>query len=363
MAQLMSSITSNVALGVNFQMMKGLLSAARQRLPFFNGTLPGQLAKNGSTASVKWERLENLAAATTALGEVVGSPVAFFGRSTVQNTLSTVSVAVAKYGNAVLMAEEIDLQQMNVRGARFVDNLGANAGLSLNALMESAFSSGATTVRYCTSAAGSTASADTQVIGGILLTDIKYAVNQLNRNSAMLFTTPGYGSQNVGTNPVRASYFGICHVDTEEDIRSLSGFVSVEQYGGYTETMPFEFGTVGGVRFCATEIIPIATSAGTTTAATVYRGVGITSNDVYSTYIYGKEAVGSVGLGNLHATSAYEMYNPANPPAVELIVKGVGTVGTDLFNEVSSVAWKAWFAGKVLNANWIVKVRHLVQDV
>src|SRR5688572_1063424 len=113
MAQLMSSVTSNLSLGVNFQMMKGLLSAARQKLPFFNGTLPGQLQKNGSTASVKWERLENLAAATTALGEVVGSPVAFFGRSTVQNTLSTVTVAIAKYGNAVLLAEEVDLQQMN----------------------------------------------------------------------------------------------------------------------------------------------------------------------------------------------------------------------------------------------------------
>ena len=363
MAQLMSSVTSNLALGVNFQMIKGLLSAARQKCPFFNGTLPGQLNKNGSTASVKWERLENLAAATTALGEVVGSPTAFFGRSTVQNTLSTVTVAIAKYGNAVLLTEEVDFQQMNARAARFVDNLGANAGLTLNALMESAYSSGATTVRYAQSGAGGAASTDAQVVSHIKATDIKYAVNQLNRNSAMLFTTPGYGSQNIGTNPVRASYFGICHPDVEEDIRTITGFVSVEQYGGYTETMPFEFGSVGGVRFCVSEIIPIASGAGTTTADTIYRGAGITSNDVYSTYIYGKEAVGSVGFGNMHATNAYEMYDPKSPPAVELIVKPVGTVGTDLYNEVSSAAWKAWFAGKVLNANWIVKIRSLAQDL
>jgi N4-gp56 family major capsid protein len=364
MAQLMSSVTSNLALGVNFQMMKGLLSAARQKLPFFNGTLPGQLNKNGSTASVKWERLENLAASTTAIGEVVGSPVAFFGRSTVQNTLNVVTVAIAKYGNAVLLTEEVDLQQMNARAARFVDNLGANAGLSLNILMEAAYSA-ATTIRYCTSAAGTTASADTQVVGSVQLTDIKYAVNTLNRNSAMLFTTPGYGSQNVSTSPVRASYHGICHVDVEEDIRGLTGFVSVEQYGGYTETLPFEFGAVGGVRWCSTEIIPIASAAGTTTpsTATAYRGAGSISNDVYSSYIYGKEAVGSVGLGNMHATSAYEMYDPANPPAVELIVKPVGTVGTDLYNEVSSVAWKAWFAGKILNAAWIIKLRSLSAKV
>lgn len=363
MAQLMSSIASNLALGVNYQMMKGLLSAARQKLPFFNGTLPGQLQKNGSTASVKWERLENLAAATTALGEVVGSPVAFFGRSTVQNTLSNVTVAIAKYGNAVLLSEEIDLQQMNVRAARFVDNLGANAGLTLNVLMEGVYSAGTTITRYAQSGAGGTASTDTQVVSHIKATDIQYCVNQLNRNSAMLFTSPAYGSQNIGTNPVRASYYGICHPDVEEDIRQITGFVSVEQYGGYTETLPFEFGAVGGVRFCVTEIIPIASGAGTVTADTIYRGAGVTSNDVYSTYIYGKEAVGSVGLGNMHATNSYEMYDPANPPAVELIVKPVGTVGTDLFNEVSSVAWKAWFAGKVLNANWITRVRSLSRDL
>lgn len=366
MAQLMSSVTSNLALGVNFQMMKGLLSAARQKCPFFNGTLPGQLQKNGSTASVKWERLENLAAATTALGEIVSSPVAFFGRSTVQNTLTVISVAIAKYGNAVLLTEEVDLQQMNVRAARFVDNLGANAGLTLNVLMESAFSAvSGNSIRYCVSSAGSTASAESQVVGSIQLTDIKYAVNQLNRNSAMLFTTPGYGSTNVSTSPVRASYYGICHVDVEEDIRGLTGFVSVEQYGGYTETLPFEFGAVGGVRWSSTEIIPVSTSAGTTTpsSATAYRGAGSTSNDVYSSYIYGKEAVGSVGFGNMHATNSYEMYDPANPPAVELIVKPTGTVGTDLFNEVSSVAWKAWFAGKILNNGWIVKLKALSQKV
>ena len=367
MAQLMSSVTSNLALGVNFQMIKGLLSAARQKCPFFNGTLPGQLQKNGSTASVKWERLENLAAATTALGEVVGSPVAFFGRSTVQNTLTVISVAVAKYGNAVLLSEEVDLQQMNVRSARFVDNLGANAGLTLNTLMESAFSAVtgvATSIRYCKSATGSTASADSQVVGSIILTDIKWAVNALNRNSAMLFTTPAYGSQNVSSSPVRASYYGICHVDVEEDIRGLTGFVSVEQYGGYTETLPFEFGAVGGVRWCSTEIIPISTAAGTTTPSSdIFRGASNISNDVYSTYVYGKEAVGSVGFGNMHATTAYEMYDPANPPAVELIVKPMGQVGTDLFNEVSSIAWKAWFAGKILNNGWLVKFRSLSADV
>lgn len=358
MAVLMSSVSSNVPLGVNFQLMKGLLSAARQKLPYFNGTMPGQLNVNGSTASVKWERLENLAPATTALGEIVGTGAAFFGRNTVQNTVTTVTAAIAKFGNAVLLTEEVDLQQMNLRAASFVNNLGANAGLSLNILMAGVYSTGVTTAntRFATNAAGGTASTDAAITFTLGLTDIKFATNTLNRNSAMLFTAPAYGNTNIGTSPVRQSYYGICHVDVEEDIRALTGFQSVEAYGGYTETVPFEFGAVGGVRWASTEIAAVSSAAGTASANGM-RGAGLTSNDVYQTFVYGKEAIGTVGLGNMHATDSYEMYDPKTPPAVQLIVKPVGTVGTDLFNEVQSIAWKAWFAGKVLNTGWIVQIR------
>lgn len=354
MAALTSNTTSNLALGVNFQMMKGLLSSARKKLPFFNGTLPGDLSKNGSASSVKWERIENLSAATTTLSEVTGTATAFFGRDAVQPTLTTVTAAMAKKGNAIILTEEVDLYQMNVRAMRFMDTLGANAGESLNVLMESVYST-FTNIRYANGSAGG-GTADTNVASAITLTDIKFAVNKLNRNSALQFTPVGYGSTNIGSLPVRSSYYGICHPDVEEDIRGLSGFIAVEQYGGYTETMPFEFGSVGGVRFCATEIIPISTSASTTTS-TGLRGASSILNDVYSTYIYGKECVGSVGLGNMHATTSQEMYDPKKPPAVELIYKKPGEVGTDLYNEISSLAWKAWWAGAVLNSNWGVKIR------
>ena len=54
---------------VNVQLMRGLLSALNKRLPFFNGSLPGTLEGKGSTRSVRWERVENLAPATTPLAE------------------------------------------------------------------------------------------------------------------------------------------------------------------------------------------------------------------------------------------------------------------------------------------------------
>jgi N4-gp56 family major capsid protein len=359
MAATLTTLTSNVTAPVNYVLMKALLSSARKKLPFFNGTLAGDLQKSKGSASVKWRRIENLAAVTTALSENTGTATAFLGRSAVQPTISDITATVAKYGNPILINEEIDLFNVNSKTAQLMDTLGANAGESLNRLMEAEFRN-ATNVRYSNGSAGGAASVST-VTSPITNTDIQYAVNFLNRNSAMKFTPMGFGSQNYASQPIRASYYGICHVDVEEDIRALTGFIPVEQYGGYTETMPFEFGAAKGVRWCSTEIIPISTNVSSSSATGSLRGTtssGGTNADVYTSYIYGMESVGSVGLGNMHATSSYEMYDPKKPPAVELIVHQPGSSGIfDMFNEVGSIAWKAWFVGKILNDNWIMSVK------
>lgn len=355
MAATVTTLTSNITAPVDYVLMRGLLSAARKRLPYFNGTLPGSLEKNQGSASVKWRRIENLAPATTALGEVTGTAAFGMGRNAVQPTITDVTVAIAKYGNWVLTTEELDLFNVNSRAAQLLEKLGQNAGESLNILSRDVFNA-STNVRYA-----GTATADTNVVTSISVNDIKYAVNQLNRQSAMKFFAMGTGSRNIGTSPVRESYFGVVHPDVEEDIRLLTGFKDVITYGGYVETEPGEFGEVGGVRFTSTEIAPITTGGGTTTS-TGFRGSTNILNDVYSTFIYGKEAVGTVGLGENHSKEIYMMGDRL--PAIQLISKPVGSAGAgDPFNEVGSLAWKAWFAGKILNQNWIWKIRSLSADL
>lgn len=356
MAATLSTFTSNLTAPVNFVLMRRLLSAARKKLPYFNGTLPGTLDRAKGSASVKWRRIENLSPATTALSEVTGTAAAFLGRTAVQPTITDINVAVAKYGNPILITEEVDLFNVNSNTVALMDTLGANAGESLNILMAAAYTSGFTNTRNANNATNYTS-----IVSAITLNDIKYAVNRLNQQSAMKFTPQGFGSTNVGTSPIRDAYLGICHVDVEEDIRALSGFLDVVQYGGYVQTYPFEFGSVAGVRFCSTEIAPIETSGSHESAvATTYRGASAILHDIYKTYIYGMEAIGTVGLGNMHATNSYEMYNPATPPAVEVIQHAPGSSGVfDMFNEVGSIAWKAWFAGKVLNAQWGVAIHSL----
>jgi N4-gp56 family major capsid protein len=361
MALLTSNFASTVQAPVNFVLMEGLLSAARKRLPYFNGTLPGKLEKKQGAASVKWRRIENLTAVTTALSETTEATAPAFGmaRSSVRPTITDVTVAIQKFGNAINPTEEIDLFNVNSDSVALMDTMGANAGESLNTLMRDVFNGASVIVRNGAGSAGTSATTYSSVAASISLNDIKFTVNQLNRNSAMKFTPAGFGSQNVGTSPIRQSYYGIVHVDVEEDIRGLTGFIPVEQYGGYTETEPGEFGAVGGVRWCSTEIAPIISDGSTESAvATSFQGSSSILHHVYSSFIYGREAMGSVGLGENHAKEIYMMYDRV--PTVEIIYHKPGSSGiADPFNEMGSLAWKAWFAGKVLNGNWIGVLRTL----
>ena len=361
MALLQSNFASTVPAPVNFVLMETLLSAARKRLPFFNGTLPGSLEKGQGAASVKWRRIENLTAVTTALTESTEGTTPAFGngRSTVRPTITDVTVAIAKFGNGISLTEEIDLFNVNSNSAALMDTLGANAGESLNTLMRDIYNGESVIVRIGNGSAGTPAATFSSVAEAINLNDIRFTVNALNRNSAMKFTPAGFGSQNIGTSPIRQSYYGICHVDVEEEIRALTGFIPVEQYGGYTETEPGEFGAVGGVRWCSTEIAPIISDGSTESAvATAFHGSSAVLHDVYSTFIYGREAVGSIGLGENHAKEIYMMYDRV--PTVELIYHKPGSSGiADPYNEVGSLTWKSWFAGKRLNENWIGKIQTL----
>ncbi len=336
--------------------MRGLQSAARRVLPYFNGTIPGELTVNQGSATVKWRRIDNLALATTALGEVT-SAVFGMGRTPSTPTVTDITKAVPKFGNFFYPSEEVDLFNVNSRAAQLLDNLGENAGASLNALARNEFAN-ATNVRRAAGVAS-----DDALDSHLTLGDIRYVVNQLNRQSAMKHFTMATGSPNITSSTVRASYFGICHPDVEEDVRSLTGFIGVEQYGGYTSVKVGEFGAVGGVRWCATEISSITTGGSDSASTDIYRGASEAVNDVYETFVYGREAVGTVGLGDEYMSDVM-MGGPetAQQSAIMLISSRPTAGVADPYAEVGTLAWKAWFAAKILNENWIWEVRTLARE-
>ncbi len=333
----MSAILSRTATGsinfpsVNHQLMRGLLTTAKQNAPFLGVTKAGQLMLNQGTNSVRWERFENATIASTALGED-GTPLTFPVRNAVAPTITQINATMAKYGNTYYFSEELDLQSMNTQSANLMMNMGENAGRSLNAIAATEFLTSTNTRQ------GNGVASDALTITAISLNDIREVVAQLNTQDAMKFLPMGAGANREGTSPVRESYIGICHTHVEQDIRALTGFVPVEAYGGVTSTLPGEFGALAGVRWVSTSLSTLITVGAGTANAVNFRGTTDVLNDVYASFIVGREAVGTVGLGENHTEEIYKSGDRL--PAVELIMKEKGSAGAaDPLNEIGSVSW------------------------
>ena len=351
---------ADIALPVNFVLMRGMLRMARAVLPYFNGAVPGVLERNGGSMSVKWERWNDLTVNTTALGEV-GNPLAFgMGRDTSVPTLTPITVAIAKHGTAVAFTEELDLFQVNARAAGFMTVLGRNAGQTLNQLMRDVFTlKGGLTATTADIYSGGTSQVTVDEV--LDSNDVRNAVNQLDNAGAYPFTPMTTGSTGIGTSPIREAYLGIAHVDQETDIRALAGFLGVQQYASQVATFVGEVGTALGVRWVLSRFAPVDTvnTGGAATAGLIQTSA---TNDIYDSFIYGQDAFGTVGLGEQHAREIYELGQL--PPAVEIVKHAPGSSGVaDMFNEIGSVAWKAWFAGKDLNSAWCIKTKSGATDV
>jgi N4-gp56 family major capsid protein len=79
--------------------------------------------------------------------------------------------------------------------------------------------------------------------------------------------------------------------------------------------------------------------------------------DIYDTFVYGREAMGTIALNAEHTSDIYKMYD-RTPSPIELISHAPGSAGAgDPYNEIASIAWKCWFAAEVLNANWLSRIR------
>lgn len=356
----MSAVLSRTATaGVNFPsvnhvLMRGLLNTAKQNAPFFAPAMPGMLGKNNGTMSVKWERYENFNPVTTPLAEL-GTPLALPTRNAVSPTITPITADMAKYGNPIYYTEEMELFTVNTRAANHAMMLGENAGRSLNAIMEAVYSAGLTNVRLGGGVGGAAS-----IVTSMSVNDMNAAVSELNTQDAMKFKPMATGADRQGTLPIREAYMGICHTYVEQDIRDLAGFTPVERYGNAQGIMPGEFGSVAGVRWVSTSLSTMVEADAATTSAAGFRGSGATQNDIFDSYIVGREAIGSVGLGEKHTEEIYKTGKKL--PTVQLIQNPLGSAGAaDPFAEVGSVAWKAWFVGKVLNANWGWKLRTLAK--
>lgn len=347
--------TTDIAAPVNVIYQKNLLVNAKACCPYFTGSQPANIAEHSGSFTAKWRRYNNMTPVTTALTPLTGTLTNPTGRDSVAITVTDLTKAVAKYGNYIILNEEVDLVNRNDQAAKLSEVMGINAGESLNFLQRNEVEDNATQV-YTNG--GADAAVNTILSGA----SIQSVVNTLQRNKAKHWTAMSRGETSIGTAPIRKSYWGITHYDVEEDIRNLTGFRAVETYAGQTDTEEGEFGAYRGVRFISTSEASIDANAGPIGGTNVREDGAGTGADLYSTVIFGKDAVGSLGLGSDHIKEIYKSGDKL--PAVMMIAKGRGSSGVgDPYNEVASLAWKSWHGAKILNGDWIRTIRSAATDL
>lgn len=360
MALTISASDTELPAPLNAVFQQTLLRNAKTRAPYFIGTMPAELSKHRGSFQASFRRIGNLTAATTALSEQQATAAYMGGRDAAALSVTAVNATVSKYGNFVILNEEVDLVNYPGQFDKILEIVAINAGQTLNVLQRNIGEDNATLIRV-----GGAAS-DGAVNSAITLNSIKHAVNTIDKNSALTFTPMTTGSVNIGTQPILNAYWGICHPDVSLDIVGLTGFKSVETYAGQVATAMGEFGTItvagNAVRFISSEDAGLDAGAGASGAGSADLMTTASDDaDLYTTLIYGQDAIGSIGFGEAHTDGVYRSGDALE--AVDVIVKMPGGTGTsDPYNEITTVAWKAWHTGAVLNAGWVRGIRSAAVD-
>lgn len=341
--------TQEMTQPVNVMFQQRLLRVARQRCPYFKGTMPGTIRSHEGTFSLTWRRIGTLEPTTTALGELSSGNLSLPTRNAIQSSVTDVSATIQKYGDFVLLTEEADLINFNGQTDGIVLSLAIQSGRSLNRLQRNNGEDNATLIRP----AGATTDGDTA--DPITFNMMEQATNTLENNSALMFTDLTTGADASGTAPILPAFWGLCHTHVKPDIRKLSGFQGAETYAGQASLAEGEFGTVGDTRWISTPEASVDEDLGG--AAGSLRSTTGTKADLYTSLLFGRDATGSVSLD---VSLIQETYMAGDDvPGIMIINKAKGSSGVaDALDEVASLGWKSWHAAAVLNADWIRGLRH-----
>lgn len=281
---------------------KVFLSRAEMMLVYDVGAqvkpVPGNSGK-----TVYWNRFAPLAVATTPLTEAA-VPTA------VDMTSNIVSATIAEYGSYVKVGSLFEMTSIDVNLKEHVEVMGQNAGETIDTLIRDELDGGGT-VQLAGGKSNITAIAATDVLTG---SEVRKARRTLMQNKAMQFEN-GLFKAIV---PTTAAY----------DLMGNSEWLNARQYVDPANIQNGQLGKLYGVEFFETNNEVSAASTVT----------------VYTTFVFGKNAYGTVKL--------------SNAPGRRIYLKTPGPQDTS--NPVdtwSTVGWKIPFATKVLNSTWLIEVK------
>jgi N4-gp56 family major capsid protein len=281
-----------------------------------------------STQTAKFRRYF-LAGATGTAGSGSGSyyfPVATTplveGVTPSGNTIANqdYTATLSQYGDYVTITDVIiDTHTDSVLQAT-TDILGEQAALTVETLRFNVLKAG-TNVFYANNVAGRSS-----VVAAIALNDQRRVTTSLNRQNAKKISQVVASNPDYNTKSVEAAYMAVCHPDVESDLRNISGFKPVADYGTHTSPFEGEIGSLEQVRYLSSTVIaPFADAGG---AKGAMRSTSGTSADVYPILYFGRDAFGIVPLKGKSSMTPM-VVNPKPAPGDPLAQRG-------------TVGWKLW---------------------
>lgn len=236
--------------------------------------------------------------------------------NSVDMTSTSVTAAVQTLAKHTTVSALFELTSIDERLLEHIDVHGQNAGETLDTFIKDELDGGGTTQIVNSVALSAVATSDT--LDGV---EIRKARATLFGNKAPFFMTGPF-----------QTYRAIIPGDVAHDIRGDSEWLDATRYTDAQTLRTGQLGILHGVEFYETNNPELTADAG---AGNV---------DVYTTFIFGKDAYAEIDIGS------------TSTPMVS--VKRPGANSTDNPNNLfSTVGWSAHYAAKVLNSNWLLEVK------
>jgi N4-gp56 family major capsid protein len=265
--------------------------------------------KSGQRMTFK--KFASLADATTPLTEGV-TPAGS------KPTASTIYVDVSLYGDFIPFTDVFELTQDSPDLVEFNKLLAEQSSNTFDVLTFSALGGGTVYRR----ANGRVNRNQIVAADKANTTDLRIILRTLRVAKAKPIKKMLDGSPNYGTVPVAESFVAFIDGYAEFDITELTGFVPVEEYASKSDVIMGEIGKYKQLRFVRAENVP------------VFEGEGDSGIDVHCAIILGTNAFGISKIAG---------------KGLESITKPIGSAGSDdPCNQRGSMAWKGYFAAKII---------------
>lgn len=275
-----------------------------------------------NTKSIVFRRYNSLALATTPLTEGV-TP------ASKQLTKTDVTATLEQYGDLVEITDVIyDTHEDPVlREATAI--LGEQAAETVETIRFNILKAGTNKFYANGTARSAVNTAPTLALQ-------KKIVRALKRQNAKKITSIVRSTPSYATQAVLPSYVCVTHTDLENDIRAMTGFIDVKDYGNMT-AFEGEIGAVNDVRYIISNVFTPYQNAGGAAGSMV--STGGTNADVYPMIFMGRDAWAGVALKGAYSITP-TVLNPSPSKSDPLGQRGY-------------VGWKTMQTAVILNDAWM----------